>query len=58
MTADEHALIDDEDEMASAPESGQIPGARGNPWDDDDEDEPPPVHAFPHDHHAPPGDDL
>jgi hypothetical protein len=47
------------DELASAPESGQVLGGRDNPWDDDDEDEPPgPVHAFPADHHAPPGDDL
>ena len=43
--------------MASAPESGQVPGGRANPWDDDDE-LPSTAHPFPADHHAPPGDDL
>jgi hypothetical protein len=47
----------EEDELASAPESGQIPGGRDNPWDDDDES-PSDAHLFPADHHAPPGDDL
>jgi hypothetical protein len=56
VIANEPTLTDD-DEMASAPESGQIPGGRDNPWDADDE----PAgraHAFPADHQAPPGDDL
>jgi hypothetical protein len=36
----------DEDELSYAPESGQPPGGRDNPWDDDDEPA------------GPPGDDL
>lgn len=47
----------EEDEMASAPESGQVLGGRDNPWDDDDES-PSDAHIFPTDHQAPPGDDL
>ena len=47
----------DEDEMASAPESGQPPGGRENPWDDDDEPAGP-SHAYPAEHHAAPKDEL
>lgn len=42
--------------MASAPESGQPPGGRDNPWDDDDEMAG--AHAFPAEHREPPGNDL
>jgi len=57
VTPQEREALTDEDEMASAPESGQTPGGRANPWDDDDED-PPGVHAWPADHHAAPKDEL
>ena len=49
-------MLSDEDEMASAPESGQPPGGRANPWDDDDETTD--AHAFPAEHREPPGNDL
>ena len=48
----------EEDELASAPESGQPPGGRANPWDDDEADAAGPPHAFPTDHSPAPGDDL
>jgi hypothetical protein len=56
-------MLTDEDEMSSAPESGQPLGGRDNPWDDDDgghdgKDEQADDRAFPADHRAPPGDDL
>jgi len=47
----------EEDEMASAPESGQVPGGRDNPWDDDDE-APCDSHLFPTKPREPPGNDL
>lgn len=56
MTSIQHDMTE-EDEMASAPESGQPLGGRDNPWDDDDE-APSEAHLFPTDRHAPPGDDL
>ena len=44
----------DDDEIASAPESGQPRGGRENPWDalgdaEDDGRWPPPLHAAPKD---------
>jgi hypothetical protein len=57
VSPNEKTALSDEDEVACAPESGQPAGGRDNPWDDDDE-EPAGVHAWPADHHAPPGDDL
>ncbi|HMF41348.1 MAG TPA: hypothetical protein VKQ32_11660 [Polyangia bacterium] len=56
MSPNEKELLSDEDEVCYAPESGQPPGGRDNPWDDDDETAG--AHAFPADHHEPPGDDL
>jgi hypothetical protein len=56
VTPAEIELLSEEDEVAYAPESGQPFGGRANPWDDDDE--PAGAHAYPADHHAPPGDDL
>jgi hypothetical protein len=43
------------DEMASAPESGQIPGGREDPWEGDT---PSPSHPWPCEHHAAPKDEL
>jgi len=58
VTPKEREALTDEDEVACAPESGQIPGGRDNPWDDDDEGDPPGVHAWPADHHTAPKDEL
>ena len=58
MSPDETTIVNDEDEVTSAPESGQPRGGRdNNPWDDDDEP-PSAAHTFPAEHHAPPQDDL
>jgi hypothetical protein len=43
------------DDVSSAPESGQTPGGREDPWADDDD---PTVHAFPVSHHESPKDEL
>jgi hypothetical protein len=58
MTSNEPDVHDDEDEVSYAPESGQPLAGRHNPWDDDDEVPAGVHHAFPADHHEPPGDDL
>jgi hypothetical protein len=57
VTPAERELLSEEDELSSAPESGQPFGGRDNPWDDDD-DEPAGAHAWPADHRGAPGDDL
>jgi hypothetical protein len=49
-------MLTEEDELSYAPESGQPPGGRDNPWDDDDE--PAAAHAFPAEHHVAPKDEL
>jgi hypothetical protein len=54
MAANEHEPTDD-DELASAPESGQVPGGRDNPWDDDT---PSPTHLWPDERHGAPKDEL
>jgi hypothetical protein len=56
VSPDEFEALTEDEQVASAPESGQPPGGRPNPWDHDDE--PAGAHTFPADHHAPPGDDL
>jgi hypothetical protein len=49
----------DQDDVSCAPESGQPPGGRDNPWDDDEPQAAGSAkHAFPTDHHEAPGDDL
>jgi hypothetical protein len=58
VSPDEREILTDEDEVACAPESGQPAGGRPNPWDDDDEEPVGVRHAYPADHHQPPGDDL
>jgi hypothetical protein len=55
VSADDDQKLD-QDDMACAPESGQPPGGRDNPWDDDEAEGV--KHAFPTDRRAPPGDDL
>jgi hypothetical protein len=57
VSPSEHEILTDEEECAYAPESGQPLAGRDNPWDDD-ETPVGPRHAFPADHHEPPGDDL
>jgi len=49
---------DDEDEVCYAPESGQPIGGRDNPWDHEADEAAGTHHAFPAEHHEPPGDDL
>jgi hypothetical protein len=49
------AALSDEDEMAYAPESGQIPGGRDDPWDGDPPDA---AHPWPPERHAAPKDEL
>jgi len=58
MMANQPDVRDDEDEVSYAPESGQPIGGRDNPWDDDEDEALGAHHAFPADHHEPPGDDL
>jgi hypothetical protein len=58
VSPDETEILSEEDELVTAPESGQPFGGRDNPWDDDEPDDAGDRHAFPSDHHAPPGDDL
>jgi len=47
---------DDEDELATAPESGQPRGGRENPWDDQDDADV--AAGRPHERHAAPKDEL
>jgi hypothetical protein len=49
-------ISDDADEVASAPESGQIPGGREDPWDGDTPA--PPGHLWPAERHGAPKDEL
>jgi hypothetical protein len=49
VTPKEREALTDEDEMACAPESGQIPGGREDPWDDECPDA---AHPWPSEHHA------
>ena len=55
MNPEERKVLTDEDEMAAAPESGQIPDGRENPWDDESPDL---AHPWPPEHHASSKDEL
>jgi len=55
VSTKEKEVLTDEDEMAAAPESGQIPGGREDPWEDARPDA---AHPWPPEHHAAPKDEL
>jgi hypothetical protein len=55
VSSEDFDALTDEDQMAVAPESGQPPGGRDDPWDDGSPDA---AHPWPPEHHAAPKDEL